>query len=252
MRILLQTAFLGLALMALAGCESRSISDSGYQEPNWGGGANPGSNPMYQGELSAYDVLGADSQTGFSDADIQRALASKQPIVIKPGSPVMLVQSGALFADPEMIAALGKHYQISSFTGVPRAEDRIGGKEQPPAPPYSQVFRMAAAKGGFGIIIVYWGVLESAPEGLPTKGISWVPIIGGVIPDQMQRMRIRLIAAIIDVRSGQWETYVPEPFEDNSISNQQNRAASDQGQVEELKTEGYQALAEGIATRYGG
>jgi hypothetical protein len=243
---------LGLALIALAGCASRSISDSGYQEPYWDGRAGAGANPMYEGELSAYDVLGGDSTTDYSDADIQRALDAKRPILIKQGSPVMLVQSGAVFADPEMIAAMGKHYQVSSFTGVPRPRQIIDGKDQPPPPPYSQLFRMAAAKGGFQTIIVYWGVLESAPESLPTKGISWVPIIGGVIPDQTQHMRIRLIAAIIDVRSGQWETYVPPPFEDDAISNQQNRAASDQGQVEELKIAGYQALADRLALRYGG
>jgi len=64
--------------------------------------------------------------------------------------------------------------------------------------------------------------------------------------------RIRLVAAIIDVRSGQWETVVPAPFEDDAISNAQNHEASDQEQVQELKAKGYQALAEAIAKKYGG
>jgi hypothetical protein len=241
---------LGALLLALAGCESRSISNSGYQQP-YAYNAN-GGNPFYQGELSAYDVLGGDARSGVSDGDIQRVLAAKQPMHLKNGAPVMLVQSGAVFADPEMIQAMGAHYQVSSFTGVPPRDDQPRAADQPPPVPYSQLFRMAAAKGGFDTIVVYWGVLESATEDLPTKGVSWVPIIGGVIPDETQRMRIRLVAAIIDVRSGQWETVVPEPFEDTSISNAQIREASDQEQVQALKVKGYHALAEAIAAKYGG
>jgi hypothetical protein len=101
-------------------------------------------------------------------------------------------------------------------------------------------------------VIVYWGVLESGTEDLATKAVSWVPFLGGNVPDELQRMRIRLVAAIIDVRTGQWETYVPEPFEDATWSNRHNRAASDQEQVLLLKTEGYQALADGLAAKYGG
>ena len=248
MHKIFQGAFIGAVLLALAGCESRSISNSGYQQPY---AYNNGGNPFYQGELSAYDVLGGDARSGVSDGDIQRVLAAKQPIRLKRGAPVMLVQSGAVFADTEMIQAMTAHYQASSFTGVPPRDDQPRAVDQPPVP-YSQLFRMAAAKGGFDTIVVYWGVLESAAEGLPTKGVSWVPIVGGVIPDETQRMRIRLVAAIIDVRSGQWETVVPEPFEDSSISNAQNREASDQEQVLALKRKGYHALAEAIAAKYGG
>jgi hypothetical protein len=249
MRKFIQPVLLGTLLLALAGCAERSISNSGYQQPY---AYNNGGNPFYQGELSAYDVLGGDARSGVSDGDIQRVLATKQPIRLKSGAPVMLVQSGAVFADPEMIQAMGAHYQVSSFTGVPPREDQPAGTNQPPPVPYSQLFRMAAAKGGFDTIVVYWGVLESATEDLPTKGVSWVPIIGGVIPDETQRMRIRLVAAIVDVRSGQWETVVPEPFEDSSISNAQIREASDQEQVQALKAKGYKALAEAIAAKYGG
>ena len=118
--------------------------------------------------------------------------------------------------------------------------------------PYSQRFRLVAARGGFETVIVYWGVLESGREDIATKAVSWVPFIGGNIPDEVQRMRIRLVAALIDVRTGQWETYVPEPFEDTSFSNDHNREASDQEQVLLLKEKGYAALADGLAAKYGG
>lgn len=249
--MLRQAFLLGLALLTLSACAARSISDSGYQDP-YGYNGYKASNPLYQGELSAYDVLGGDVRSGVSDADIASALATKQPIDLKPGSDVMLVQSGAIFADPEMMAAMQKHFRVSSFTGVPYKDQTAAKTDASTTVPYSQRFRLVAARGGFKNVIVYWGVLESGSEDLVTKAVSWVPFIGGNVPDQAQRMRIRLVAAVIDVRTGQWETYVPEPFEDTSLSNAHNRAASDQEQVLLLKTEGYQALADGLARKYGG
>jgi len=247
-----RTILLAVALASLSACAARSISNSGYQEPY----AYNRPNALYQGELSAYDVLGGDIRSGVSDADIQQALAAKQPIRLKPGTDVMVVQSGALFADSEMITAMQTHYRVSSFTGAPWRDPAAAtvaatGVTESQVP-YSQRFRLVAARGGFGTIIVYWGVLESGSEDLATKAVSWVPFVGGNVPDQVQRMRIRLVAAIIDTRTGQWETYVPAPFEDDSFSNEHNREASDQEQVLLLKAKGYQALADGIAQKYGG
>ena len=59
-------------------------------------------------------------------------------------------------------------------------------------------------------------------------------------------------AYFLSVRTGQWETYVPEPFEDTSFSNEHNRAASHDEQVLLLKAKGYAALADGLAAQYGG
>ncbi len=253
MRNSVRAILLSAALAALGACESRSISNSGYQpEPAYGYNARSADAFYYQGELSAYDVLGGDVRSGVSDAEIARALAMKQPIALKPGANVMLVQSGAPFADAEMMAAMQKHYSVSAFTGVPWQDPAAAKENAEPPVPYSQRFRLVAARGGFETVIVYWGVLESGREDIATKAVSWVPFIGGNIPDEMQRMRIRLVAAIIDVRTGQWETYVPAPFEDLSFSNDHNRAASDQEQVLLLKQQGYQALADGLAAKYGG
>jgi hypothetical protein len=231
------------ALLALAGCATRSISNSGYQ------GAG---NPFYNGELSAYDVLGVDSPTGFSDADIQKAMVTKQRTVVPKGSAVLLIQSGAMLPDPDMISAMERYYTVSSFSGVPLRDARfINGPAQQPAIPYSQLFRMAAAKGGYETVIVYWGTLESAQEGMGGKAISWLPVIGGVIPDENQHMRIRLLVAVIDTRTGQWETFSPGPAEDEAISNQHGRAASDQRQVALLKAKAYQDAADDLARRFG-
>jgi hypothetical protein len=224
-------------LLLLAPCTTRSISDSGYREPGY-----VRANPLYHGELSEYDVLGVDSAGGFSEADIRNAMVQKQPIAVRKGSAILLAQSGAELADPEMISALEKYYTVASFSGVP-----LDAKV---AAPYSQLFRMAAAKGGYETVIVYWGVLESASQGLGGKAISWVPIIGGIVPDETRHMRIRLMIAVIDTRTGQWESFSAEPFEDEATSNKHGRDASDQQQVAQLKAKAYKAAAEAVALRY--
>lgn len=246
-------------MAALAGC-ARSISDSGYRD--CGGHACAGPSAGYMGDLSAYEVLGLDINKGATDAEIQAALSAKQPISLKKGSPVMVIQSGAAFPDDEMMKALDPYYTVGIFSGIPvrpeqpaRPMGAMVPASQPvatdsPPVPYESLFRLAAAKGGFGTVMIYWGVLETGYENLVTKTVSWVPIIGNLVPDQTQKMRIRLTVALIDVRTGQWETFLPQPFEDTSLSAGINRASSDQNQVALLKSEAYQEAVKELVLRY--
>ena len=76
------------------------------------------------------------------------------------------------------------------------------------------------------------------------------PIVGRVVPDENQQMRIRLKIAVIDVRTGRWEEFSPDPIEDNSLSAGFTRESSDQDQVALLKTRAYQVAAARIVERY--
>jgi hypothetical protein len=110
--------------------------------------------------------------------------------------------------------------------------------------------RLAAAKGGFEKIVVYWGLLETAQKGLGSKAVSWVPFVGGVVPDETQEMRVRLKVAVVDVRTGQWNMFSPEPFQDTATSARYGRESSDQAQVAVLKKKSYEAAAEDLVKRY--
>ncbi len=239
----LRTLGLALILLSVAGC-SRSISNSGY------GADRGGSNPFYKGELDAYDVLGIDPSQTISDADLKAAEITRAPMTLRKGSAVMLVQSGAALADQPMVDDLSRYYDISSFSGVPVADKRLCGHDGATAPSYSKLLRLAAAKGGFDAIIVYWGVLESATEGLGTKAVSWVPIIGGVIPDETQHLRLRVMLAVIDAHTGQWSSLQVAPPDDTAISNDHSRAVSDQRQVELLKKAAYQAATDMVVAKF--
>ena len=233
--------YVALAFL-VAGCGTRSISDSAYNADSDRGYSRQ-SSPFYKGELSEFNVLGIDPKATVSDAQIQSALAARQRLAIPKGSTVMLIQSGAMIPDEPMVQGLEKYYNVAVFTGVP--EQSTGSADN-----YAKALRLAAARGGADKLLVYWGLLETGRENLATKVVSWVPFIGGVLPDETQRMRIRLKVAVVDVKTGQWEMFTPEPFEDTDTSGRYTRVSSDQSQVAVLKQKGYRAAADELVKRY--
>lgn len=230
-------------LIVLGGCGVRSISNSGYHADSERGYQQIDS-PMYKGELSEFDVLGIDPGDAVSEEDIRKSLNSAKEVSLKRGDKVMLVQSGALIPDDDMVNSFDKYFSVSSFSGVPQSTQEGAS--------YARLLRLAAAKAGIRTIVVYWGVLETGRTDLATKAVSWVPIVGAAIPDQTQKMRIRLKLAVVDVESGSWATFSPTPFEDDDTSASLNRVASDQGQVLVLKKKAYVAATDELLARFAG
>ena len=227
---------------ALIGCSTRSISNSDYSaDPDRG--YTQRNNPFYKGELSEFDVIGVDAKATINEEEIARAAQSKERLFVPKGATIMLIQSGAMIPDEEMVQNMEKYYNVSVFTGVPIADGNSTAT-------YSRALRLAAAKAGAEKLIVYWGLLETGKRNRVTKAISWVPFIGGVITDETQRMRIRMKVAIVDVKSGQWEMFSPAPADDVASSGSYSRAASDQAQVAVLKGKAYRATADDLVKRY--
>jgi hypothetical protein len=239
MRLKLAACFTLIAAL-LGGCATRSISDSGYQKESYYG-AKTATNPLYKGELSEFEVLGIDPHARVTPEEVAKAFDQKQVLKLPKGSSIMLIQSGALIPDEAMVKALEKYYDVSVFSGVPASDGSTN---------YSMPLRLAAAKGGFEKIVVYWGLLETAQKGLGAKAVSWVPFVGGVVPDETQEMRVRLKVAVVDVRTGQWNMFSPEPFQDTATSARYGRESSDQAQVAVLKKKSYEAAAEDLVKRY--
>jgi hypothetical protein len=235
--------FIGIlfVVLVLGACSTRSISNSGYQEENYFGGKSAPENPFYQGELSEFDVLGIDVNGKITEQDIQIALEQSAKVTLKKGTKILLIQSGALIPDGSMIESMRKYYNTSTFSGVPSKQK---GEN------YSKLLRLSAAKGGFTTIVVYWGLLETAQKGLTSKTISWVPFIGSVIPDEDQHMRINLKLALVDVKTGSWETFSPIPFDNTAMSSRSTRGAKDQKQIDVLKNKAYAAAVEELILRY--
>lgn len=249
-RHMMRACALACVLLGLAACGTRSISNSGYSADSSRGGYG---DSAYRGELSEMDVLGVHPAQRITEADIQRALQSNQRLVLDKGAPILLIQSGAMFPDAPMVEALGKHYAVTGFSGVPQSRPLAPSTFKPAVEEqssYAMRLRLAAAKGGYDKIVAYWGVLETAREGYATKLVSWVPIVGWALPDEQQRMRIRLKMAVVDVKSGLWEMFNPADIADEATSATLNRVSSDQGQVAVLKDKAYAAAAEEFAKRF--
>lgn len=101
-----------VSLLFLVGCttELRSISNSGYYG-GWG---------TYRGELSEFDILG--TTPAQSEADIASVLASATPPKIMRGDKLLLIQSGAMVPDNDMMEAAAACFSVAPFAGVPPAE----------------------------------------------------------------------------------------------------------------------------------
>ncbi len=233
------------ATIVLMGCSStqRSISNSGpvldSRYSSSGHGAETGSSFAYQGELREFDLLGVDRDRFVTDEEIYKTLSNATTVRLKEGQKIMLIQSGAVFPDSEMVAELATHFRVVPFSGVPtgRMQEAANESDQPA---YARTFRLAAAQAGAEHIVCYWGALESMRTDMNTKTISWIPFAGWVIPDENQAMRIQLKLAVIDVKTGSWTTVASRSVVDqNSRSNRFNRDRADQEQVQELKELAY-------------
>jgi hypothetical protein len=148
-----------------------------------------------------------------------------------------------MIPEQEMTERMEKYFSVSVFTGVPAQGNKADAS-------YAKALRLAAAKAGIDRILVYWGMMETETRDLATKNVSWVPIVGSVIPDQTQVIRIRLKVALVDVKSGQWEIFVPKVYEDTANTASLNREQSDQQQLSQLKSKVYQVAVESIIARY--
>ncbi|HEY1109523.1 MAG TPA: hypothetical protein VGE76_12840 [Opitutaceae bacterium] len=228
-------ALLGALVLLLTGCQTRSISNSGYP------GESRGSyHDSFRGELSQLDVVGVAPDKAITEDDIQAALRTPSAARLTSDSRILLIQSGAEFPDAPMLAALKEHYHVAPFSGRPSHKKDDGHD----GPSFSKNLRLAAARGGYDKVVCYWGVLESARENHLTSLVSWVPIVGYTIPDKTDHMRIQLKAAIVDVATGSWTIVSPPAAESSKLSTVLSRKESDQSLVQKLKAEGYRSLVQ--------
>ena len=84
-----------------------------------------------------------------------------------------------------------------------------------------------------------------------TKTVSWTPIIGALIPDEVQRMRIRLKGVVMDVRSGKWVMLTPPAIDNARLSARIERETADQRQVSLLKEQAYAGFVTLLRQRFG-
>ena len=220
------------AVALLSACSGRSISDPYGRSRN----------PDYVGELTELDVIGIDPAVAVTEAEIGAAAAEGGSAGLRDGDRVLLVQSGAATPDAGMVAALSEHYRVSPFSGLPQPK---AGENT------SRVLRLAAARGGNRAILCYWGTIEVGKEDMGSKTVSWLPIVGQIIPDETQLMRVGLRVILLDVPSGRWAGVSVTGEQDRASSAGFSRESSDVSQVDRMKARAYEQLARAIRARFG-
>jgi hypothetical protein len=230
------------ALVLLTGCTTRSISNSGFKSAYGGRGATSQIG-TYSGELAELDVIGVATDTAVTEAEIQAAVQDRGGTKLSRASRILLIQSGADFPDAPMLDAMRARFAVSAFSGRPTTNENARQA-------FSKTLRLVAARGGYDKIVCYWGALESERKDKVTSTISWVPIVGSIIPDEREHMRLVLKAAIVDVASGRWTFVTPPPVASSTLSARLFREEVDQGLVEKLKAEGYASLARTLAEQH--
>ena len=229
----------GLILVSTYGCASRSISDTGYSQSERRGYYK---SEVESKELEELVVLGIDKKQAINQGAIEKALTNFKKINIPKDSSILLVQSGSEFPDSVMIESLSDYWNVNQVSGDSRKYKESN---------LNNVLRYTAATGGNGSIFVYWGIVETSEKNLGTKNVSWVPIVGWSLPDEVTNMRIRLKFAVIDVKTGNWQLFQPKPVEEEFFSSIMNREDKDQEKVIELKKLVYKKAAEELHKKFG-
>lgn len=244
-KITIRSVTAGIALTtlvcAVAGCatRTRSISNSGYNQRY---GFEYSDKAAYRGELCEYDVIGLDASSRISQTDIDEALNSKISLEIPKESSILLIQSGAMIPDDGMIESLEQFYRVSVLPGMPTT---FGSNS------WAMAVRLIAAKGGHDTVVVYWGILETSQKQFGANGLVWVPLVGRVIPEEAQDMRIRMMIAVVDVKTGRSDIFAPPACSEHRTATVGvNREEMDQQQVTSLKSKAYSGAGPAIAKRY--
>ena len=218
----------GVALFALSGCEEGSISDiTPYGSAAYVGG--------HQSEIDELELLG--SRQSATEEDIQNAVRERSAGTARPvpGSKLLVVQSGAVAPDSIMLGDLEKAYRVFPASGMaPANSKRDGG--------LGRDLRLEAARSGCQYVLCYWGKLESIREDGVTKAVSWVPVVGGLIPDEQRTTRLRMRAVLIDVASGRTSTYTPPTVQNSALSAGFARDSARDKQTLDLKLRAYAGL----------
>ena len=230
-----------VAIFLLAGCGTRSMSNAGYY----------GQNSTYRGEISEMDVVGSPDS-----GDVYRARRERREPRLARGAGILLIQSGALVPHASLIETLSPRYRVDTFSGIPRSSPESAMTDarlasQAPPRDAARSLRLTAAQGGYDAIVCVWGSVETERRDLGTKAVSWIPIVGWMIPDEAQEMSVRLRFAIVDVASGDWALFSPPDLSDEDKHTSFGRADAHDEQAVRLLEDAVARGTKAFLSRFG-
>ncbi len=213
-----------ISAAALSSCMTTSLSD-----PNGSG---------HSKDLSLYDLTGSQAGSPVSEADVTRASNQGGSLPAR-GSRVLLVQSGAFQPDPQLVTAYAAHGTPVVWDG--RNPEADSDKKSPART--GRQLRLAAAQQGCSHVVVVFGEIQSDSRSLPTAVVSWVPVVGELIPSEHSGTRLLAQAIILETRSPRYTLMSAQPREKQGITAGLTANGVNGRRSEKLKALAYPELA---------
>jgi hypothetical protein len=146
-------------------------------------------------DLDSYEVTGMSASP--TEAEIRRASLGGLP---SAGSRILLVQSGALQPDAELIAAYQPYCQVVPWTGRRSQHEEYSSEAKTPPGAIGKKLRLIAAQQSCSHVILVQGQIAKDGEDLPV--VSWVPVANELLPTRYSGMRLQAQAIILETLSG--------------------------------------------------
>lgn len=163
------------------------------------------------GDLSIYDLTGVNANP--TEADIRRATSSSGSLPMRD-SRFLLVQSGSVQPDKELIAAYQDHGQPVPWTGLAEERSEEDAKASPQGA-LARKLRLAAAGQKCSHVIVVFGEIQKDGEDIPI--LSWVPVASEVLPSRYSGMRLYAQAAVLETASNRFRMISAQPKETRGV-----------------------------------
>ena len=225
---------IGAGVIALSSCTT-SLSD-----PNGRG---------HDRDLDLYELTGQSAENGVTEADIAAAGRNANQAGSLPprNARVLLVQSGSHQPDEELLAAYRPFCQPVIWNGrVASASDNPYGSspnQTKLAGSHGRRLRLIAAQQGCSHVIVVFGEIQSDSQPLPTSAVSWVPVVGSLIPSERSGTRLLAQAFILETRSARFTTVAAKPQQKTGLTTDDGSSTINSRRAPQLKIPAYQELA---------
>ena len=103
--------------------------------------------------------------------------------------------------------------------------------------------RLVAAQQGCSHVIVVFGEIQSDSRALPTSAVSWVPVVGNLIPSERSGTRLIAQAIILETGSPRYTTVTARPQQTTGITTDNGSGTINSRRAPKLKAAAYPELA---------
>jgi hypothetical protein len=205
-----------LSASSLSSCVTTSLSDP--------------TGSSHRSDLDVNDFTG--SSLNPTEADIRKASGRVGSLAVS-GSRFLLVQSGALVPDAELVKVFQRYGTPVPWTGRQDAEATNSSA--------SRRIRYTASQQGCSHAIVVFGEIQKDGRSLPV--VSWLPVASDLLPNRYSGMRLHTQAAILEARTPGLLLVSAEPQETRGLEMEWTGLGSELGRSLELKAKAYPELA---------